>query len=214
MRYYVGTRRTCPFCERMIYNMELSPVLYHRLIRPKWFNRIFVDNVIKNKYDFAGKSVLDFGSGTGASSQMFAPASYLGVEIDLGRVEFARKLNPKHKFEVLQVGQELPLEDGSLDYVVIISVLHHIPAEMIPGYLKDFRRILKPGGEVLVIEPCFSNESKVCNNWMGCFDKGKFIQNLAGYTKPFSESGYQVTVHGQYRQLFLYNKVFFSATPI
>ena len=51
--------------------MELSPFFYHKLIRPKWINQIYIQNKIEKHLNLYEKDVLDFGAGTGANCTLF-----------------------------------------------------------------------------------------------------------------------------------------------
>ena len=42
--------------------MELSPFFYHKLIRPKWINQIYIQNKIEKHLNLYEKDVLDFGA--------------------------------------------------------------------------------------------------------------------------------------------------------
>lgn len=79
--------------------MELYPILYHLFVRPKWFPKsytLYINNVIKSKFDFHNKMVLDFGSGIGTSCSMFNPANYLGVDCDSNRIRYVKRLYPEY----------------------------------------------------------------------------------------------------------------------
>jgi len=49
--------------------------------------------------------------------------------------------------------QALPFRDGSFDKVIVLEVIEHVPAESIPRYFGELRRVLAPGGELLVTTP-------------------------------------------------------------
>lgn len=138
--------------------MELSPKYYHRFVRPKWLTKKFIHNIILDDFDFRNKRVLDFGSGVGSNSTMFAPDQYQGYDIDPTRVDYARRFYPKYKFHVLN-SRQFPIDDRSIDYILVIAVLHHVPTNELHGYLQEFRRVLKPYGKVLVLEPCYFHQS-------------------------------------------------------
>ena len=194
--------------------MELSPKLYHWFVRPRWISDRYLYNVLQKDYDFNGKKILDFGSGIGSSSQMFNSGCYLGVDCDSQRVNYARRMYPGRSFEVLK-GRRLPVQDNSVDYILIFSVLHHIPSWELPGYLQEFRRVLnRQKGKVLVIEPCFFDGSRLCNIFMERFDKGRFIRREEDYICLFTDNSYHVNINDRYRQMLFYNKLFFSAAPI
>ena len=51
--------------------------------------------------------------------------------------------------------QEIALEDESVDAVVMLKSLHHVPSELLDEGFKQVRRILKTGGKLFVSEPVF-----------------------------------------------------------
>jgi len=92
-----------------------------------------------------GKRILDFGSGSGASSMIlarhFPNASIVGVELDGKLVEIAkaRKAFYKHSnvsFLVSPNGNELPQNIGKFDFVIMSAVYEHL--------LPDERKTVMP----------------------------------------------------------------------
>jgi SAM-dependent methyltransferase len=89
---------------------------------------------------FKGKRVLDFGSGSGASSmvlaRMFPDAQIIGVELAPDRVELARHraefygLGNRVGFRVSPDANNLPPDIGDFDFIVFSGVFEHLlPAE-------------------------------------------------------------------------------------
>lgn len=190
--------------------MELSPRLYNWFVRPEWFSRLYIHNILKDRFDFENKTVLDFGCGTGTSCSMFASHHYIGVDCDPKRIRYAQNHYPDYTFRLLN-GHNLSLPENIIDYILVISVLHHIPTEEIALYLKEFQRILKPCGKILVIEPCFFEKSHISNLFMRFFDRGKYIQSETEYLRQFKSYHYTVEVFSRKKQLCFYNKLFFLA---
>lgn len=191
--------------------MELSPKLYQFLVRPRWLAKIYIDNIISSSFDLQNKTVLDFGSGTGCCCTMCSPNNYLGVDIDRQRVNYARRLHPDYSFAVLQKNR-LPVPENSVDYILIVAVLHHIPSANLPVYLQDYHRVLKPHGKILVMEPCFDLRYPFRNQFMAIFDKGKYIRHEPEYLALFERELFRTKVIKRYQKL-LYNELFFLATP-
>jgi predicted SAM-dependent methyltransferase len=54
---------------------------------------------------------------------------------------------------VADIGQRLPFEDGAAELVYASHVLEHFPTEEVPPLLAEWRRVLKPGGTLLVAVP-------------------------------------------------------------
>jgi ubiquinone/menaquinone biosynthesis C-methylase UbiE len=192
--------------------MELSPTLYRLFVRPKWFSNLFFSSTLGHSFDFNNKTVLDFGCGIGSSSFMFTPSKYIGVDCDCRRIDYARKLYPEYTFAELK-NNTLPVPDHSVDYIVILSVLHHIPTEAVSEYLEEFKRVLKPSGRIIAVEPCLFKGSSFCNFCMSNFDKGRYIRDEDGYVGIFKNSQYDTDILKRYNQLIFYNKLFFTAVP-
>lgn len=69
--------------------MYLNPILYQKLVRPKFAVKKYIQKIVEEKFNFLGCKILDFGCGTGSNCFMFPPDGYLGVDIDKKRIEFA-----------------------------------------------------------------------------------------------------------------------------
>jgi len=153
---------------------------------------------------------LDFGSGTGANCSIFDPSKYVGIDPDAKRIDFAKRLYPAHSFHVLE-NNKLPADDESIDYILIIAVLHHISSEDIASYMKEFKRILKANGTIIVMEPCICKDKPLCNWFMNWFDKGEYIRNEEQYLQLFRENDFSPYPISRFRKCFLYHELFFSA---
>ncbi len=188
--------------------MILSPSIYHRLIRPEWLTKFYITNLLTEHFDFSHKTVLDFGCGTGSVCNLFTPRLYLGIDPDPHRVAFAKKNYPNHHFSIYSNGK-IPVEDSTIDYLIAISVLHHIPTEEIHRHLNEFKRILRPGGGIVSIEP-YLTSSMVSDNLMTLFDQGKYIRNEEEYFKIFEANNFKVNLLKKFKKL-VYNELFFFA---
>ncbi|MEH7383378.1 class I SAM-dependent methyltransferase [Bacillus sp. JJ1533] len=190
--------------------MQLSPRIYHSLVRPKWFTKLYIQNQIQQHFDLSNKKVLDFGAGTGANCTLCTPEHYFGIDPDSNRIEFAKRLNKNYRFETF-TGNQLPADDDSFDLILIIAVLHHIPPEMVCSYVKEFKRILKPNGRIIVIEPCLFDKSPISNWFMRTNDKGEYILREEEYLNYFTNEKFQYEVLKKFKKCFLYNELYFSA---
>jgi SAM-dependent methyltransferase len=76
----------------------------------------------------------------------------VGVDVSAGMLEIARKDLPDERFFFLQGDATmLPLTDRSVDNVVILGGIHHVPDRI--KLFAEVRRILKPGGSFYFREP-------------------------------------------------------------
>jgi SAM-dependent methyltransferase len=191
--------------------LQLSPRIYHTFVRPKWFTKKYIENNIRKHFDFTDKKVLDFGAGTGANCTLSAPDYYYGIDPDERRIDYARRLYPEYRFDVFS-GNEIPADNNSIDFILIIAVLHHIPPDIIPSYVKEFKRILKQDGKIIAIEPCLFDKCFVSNWFMKKYDKGEYIRNEADYLNYFTAENFQCTVLKKFKKCFLYNELYFTAS--
>ncbi|HTJ72892.1 MAG TPA: methyltransferase domain-containing protein [Actinospica sp.] len=126
-----------------------------------------------------GDRVLDVGCGTGYLTQRLAAiaapadgssradrrASVVGVDASLGMLEQARRSagGPGSRRTggqtdstacefVLGAAERLEFEDGSFDVVASSLMLHHLPQDLRARALAEMRRVLRPGGRLLVAE--------------------------------------------------------------
>lgn len=163
--------------------------------------------------DFSNKNVLDFGCGVGSSSCLFEPTAYIGVDCDNRRIKYAKKLYPDYNFITIKNGH-LPLPNDSINHIIILSVLHHIPTKLVSDYLKEFQRILQSDGNLIIAEPCFQDKTSLSNWYMSALDRGKYIRSEDEYLDIFRKANYETKILKRYNQLLLYNKIIFSASPI
>ncbi len=192
--------------------MSWHPLLYHWFVRPKWITKRYIHDHITNHIPLNDKYVLDFGSGTGANCCMCEPHMYLGIEPDSRRVQFAQRLYPRHRFETFDLKQ-IPVDKGQMDYILIISVLHHIDSSNISGYMREFQRILKQDGKIIVIEPYLFVKTTFSNRFMQWYDDGDYIRSEQEYINLFRDH-FQCNVVKKFKKCFLYNEMFFSASPL
>lgn len=104
--------------------------------------------------DSQEKVALDFGCGAGNLTQYLLGLNLTVIAADIS-VNFLKLVEYKYKTESARLsflqlnGTDLAnIEDSSLDFVCLYSVLHHIPDYL--GIIKEFSRVLKPGGVLYI----------------------------------------------------------------
>jgi SAM-dependent methyltransferase len=102
------------------------------------------------------KDVVDIGCGGGALVRALTGlgARVTGVEISESQLAGAIAEDDGGGARYL-VGraERLPLESASVDIVVFMRSLHHVPADQLGAALAEARRVIRPGGAVYVAEP-------------------------------------------------------------
>jgi ubiquinone/menaquinone biosynthesis C-methylase UbiE len=174
-------------------SMELSPHLYKYLVRPEWMVNQCINRILSNNIEFENKKVLDFGSGIGSNCFMFKNSDYIGIDCCEKRIQYARDLHPEYDFRIVKK-PEIPIDHDSIDYILILSVIHHIIPEDLAGYLTDFKRILNSNGKIIVLEPCFINHAYLTNRFIKIADRGKYVRFWYEYPEIFIENDYIVKI--------------------
>ena len=103
-----------------------------------------------------GRDVVDVGCGGGALVRALVAlgARVTGVEISPEQLSAAVAADEETGARYLVGrGQDLPLDDGSVDAAVFMRTLHHVPPEEQLESLGEARRVLRPRGIVYVAEP-------------------------------------------------------------
>jgi ubiquinone/menaquinone biosynthesis C-methylase UbiE len=107
--------------------------------------------------DTAPKTVVDIGCGTGALSipiaERLPTARVVGVDGDPEVLALAQRKPGAAAVEWTEgLAGALPIEDDVADVVLTSLVLHHLPLGTKRELLVDARRILRPGGRLIVAD--------------------------------------------------------------
>jgi SAM-dependent methyltransferase len=107
-----------------------------------------------------GDRVLDVGCGTGVLTRLAADAVgpdgvAIGIDPGPGMIEAARR-NAAHTssraaFD-LGVIERLAFDDDCFDVVLSSFMLHHLPPDLKRAGLGEVRRVLKPGGRLVIVD--------------------------------------------------------------
>jgi ubiquinone/menaquinone biosynthesis C-methylase UbiE len=101
--------------------------------------------------DVTGRRVLDAGCGSGPLSAALRAngAVVTGFDVSAAMVDLARqRLGEDADLHVADLGEPLPFPDAEFDDVVASLVLHYV--EDWSGPLAELRRVLKPGGRLIL----------------------------------------------------------------
>jgi ubiquinone/menaquinone biosynthesis C-methylase UbiE len=116
-----------------------------------------------------GQGVLDVGCGTGYFARAIAPVvgpagRVIGIDPSDATIEYAT-----HKAAIIrncefQVGaaEALPLPAANFDVVVSSLVLHPLPEHLRLRAVEEMRRVLRPGGRVLIAEARNPSHGVLC----------------------------------------------------
>lgn len=145
-------------------------------------------------------TLLDCGAGTGCFAKEMEAQCRVFVLDD--HEEALRILRTRFRPEQILnlAGDQVPLPDGSLDYVTALDVLEHVPDDA--AVVRGFHRLLKPGGVVVVTVPASKSlwsDWDVALHHFRRYDRGQ-LKAL------FPEAGWEI-VHANYTNVLVYPAV-------
>jgi len=107
-----------------------------------------------------GESVLEVGCGTGeltrrARARAGSAAVVAGIDPSAEMIGVARAKAQRAGLGIdyrVAAIEALPFADASFDVVLSSLMMHHLPADLKPLGLAEVRRVLKPGGRLLIVD--------------------------------------------------------------
>ncbi len=107
-----------------------------------------------------GEAVLDVGCGTGdltlaAKLRVGAVGRVCGIDASPEMIEVARRKALKAEAEIdfrIEPIEAMAFPDQTFDVVLSSLMMHHLPDDLKPRALAEVRRMLKPGGRLLIAD--------------------------------------------------------------
>ncbi len=110
-----------------------------------------------------GKKILELGCGKADHTRNIAKA-HVGARIiatEVDRIQHAKNLAsaPPANIRFADFGAEaIPLEDESIDVVMMFRSLHHVPSAHMDQVFREIHRVLKADGCAYISEPIFAGD--------------------------------------------------------
>lgn len=107
------------------------------------------------------RNILELGCGSATITRDIATTGrdrrITAMEVD--EIAHAKNLEitdlPNVTF-VLAGAEEIPLENESMDVVLMFKSLHHVPLDRMDAAMREVSRVLRPGGVAYISEPIFA----------------------------------------------------------
>lgn len=123
------------------------------------FGKRFLRRVLDAAEIQNGNTVLDIGCGTGVllllGKKKFPGASFIGVDPNEKALHIAKRRFTKANVDIKVIqafGEDLPLPNVSIDVVASSLAFHHMPNKAKVKTIQEIKRVLKPGGRVVIAD--------------------------------------------------------------
>jgi SAM-dependent methyltransferase len=160
-----------------------SPLVYRLWQAP------FAERKLKPVLDWCQHTppdrVLDIGCGPGTNAHHFAGVDYLGIDINPGYIETARRrYGPR--FEVADA-RDLAAAGlmGTWDLVLMNSLMHHLPDDAVDSLLSAVPSLLGDNGRVHILDLVLPRERRA--SWlMARLDRGEYPRDIDAWRSLFA----------------------------
>jgi SAM-dependent methyltransferase len=123
------------------------------------------------------ESVLDFGCGCGRVTRYWRDfgGRVTGTDLSRGAVEWCRSNLPFASFEPNGLAPPLAFPDDSFDLVYALSVFTHLTGDLQLAWRDELRRVLRPGGFLLLTTHGNSYMPRLDEGERARFDAGELV---------------------------------------
>jgi SAM-dependent methyltransferase len=129
-----------------------------------------------------GARVLDIGCGPGDMVEWLPDAKYVGFDPSDAYISAAKeRYGERADFHVGDVREADPEMLGSFDVVIAIGVLHHIDDVAAAQLIALAAAVLRPGGRLVTVDPCFSPEQSALSRKVVSMDRGGNVRSADAY---------------------------------
>jgi len=128
-----------------------------------------------------GKHILELGCGKAEKTRAIATsgAGRRVTALEVDEIAHRNNLQTNHLTNVefmLAGAQDIPLEDASVDIVMMFKSLHHVPMALMDQSMHEIVRVLKPGGYAYISEPIYAGDF---NEILSIFNNEKEVREAA-----------------------------------
>ena len=130
------------------------------------------------------RRVLDVGCGPGTNTKLFAHAEYLGIDINPGYIERARKRYGR-AFAVADASTYEGTPGESYDLILMNSFLHHLDAPAVDRVLGHLGTLLSPDGKIHIFDLVLPPRRSIAR-WLALRDRGAYPRPLEEWRQTFA----------------------------
>lgn len=129
------------------------------------------------------RRVLDVGCGPGTNTHLFTHADYLGIEINPGYIEHARRRHNR-RFVVADITTYEDAGGAEFDFILVNSFLHHIDTPSAIKILGRLQSWLSEDGHIHLLELLSPGDRSIAR-LLANYDRGKYLRSLEEWQALF-----------------------------
>ncbi len=152
-----------------------------KITNPNTYSKATELEIIQQTLPLKNARVLELGCGrawmTRELAERFSPKQIIATEVD--QIQHEKNLLiedlPQVSFEF---GSAANIEqpDATIDIVIMLKSLHHVPVDLMHQAMDEIARVLKPGGLAYISEPVYEGD---LNDILALFNDEKEVREAA-----------------------------------
>ena len=148
-RWLRGYRGPIPSAANRI---RIGCISISKFRRSGWNSYEPIQNALQKYYGRKNGRVLDFGCGPGRILQFLVGSGFElhGTDVDSSAIDFVLSTFPTVQAKTNKFTPPLEYPSAYFDIIYSVSIWTHLPPAMQEPWLREIRRILKPGGIALL----------------------------------------------------------------
>jgi SAM-dependent methyltransferase len=130
----------------------------------------------------AGERFLDIGCGPAYLLDYLPDVTYVGFDTEPRYIAYARRHYGARATFYCEAFTEAHASGlPPFDAVLLMGILHHLSDGEAGALLGRIGRVLRRGGRVISLDPCFDRDSSRIAHVVAALDRGRFVRDERGY---------------------------------
>ena len=164
---------------RSILSLPAFYRLFEHILGTDRWRAVLVEEHLRPR---AGDRILDIGCGPGDVVGLLPRVEYFGFDMNPRYIETARRrYGDRAHFTCQNVNEHTMSESSSFDLALAIGIVHHLDDDEAVALFKLARRVLKPDGRLITLDPCFTDDQPRIARWLATADRGRNIRRRDAY---------------------------------
>lgn len=160
-----------------------------------------------------GMRLLDIGCGTARILDYLPTLTYHGFDLSQEYIDHAMARYPERgTFRCAMVEETTLQDEPSYDVVLAVGVLHHLDDEAVLKLLALAKSVLKDGGRLVTIDPCFDKDQNPIARFLVSKDRGQNVRSAEQYRELGCNVFGQVTGEVKHRSWIPYTHWIMEST--